>query len=272
MQETKEWIGRVRINYSFTTQHVPSQCMRRRKSQLLALAPAHDKAIQHFVNTQIDANYHAAVVRQIRALREVVYRSEGFWHQDNCRYEHYDSRAWHLALKSSSSQDLVGCIRVMYFMEGESFPPAESILEIGGIRIDDNKLRDVYLEVIRHRIYDVREKRKPFCYVGGLAINQDGRKVGHGALLGLAVNALSRIIGDAEGLTFAHNSRQAASMFYKLGGYPLGGGALTTFQCTSHKSAGQLIGLHSLNVSDNIERIVKALKTALKQEKVIAPS
>ena len=78
----------------------------------------------------------------------------------------------------------------MYFMEGESFPPAESSLDVRGIRIDDNKLRDVYLEVIRQRIYDVREKRKPFCYVGGFAINQDGPKAGHGAILGLAVNVL----------------------------------------------------------------------------------
>jgi hypothetical protein len=244
----------------------------RKVPQFLALAPSHDEAIKHFANTQIDASYHSAVLRQIRTLREVVYRNSGFWHQDNISYEHYDSQAWHLALKNNSTPELVGCIRVMYFTEIESFPRAESILDIGGINMDDDKLRDVYLEAIRQRIHYVREKRKPFFYVGGLAINQDGRKLGHGATLGLAINALSRIIGDSEGLTIAHNSRKAASMFHKLGGFPLGSGALTTFQCTSHKSDGQLICLHPQNVSDSIERIVKTLKTELKQQKVIVPS
>jgi hypothetical protein len=89
--------------------------------------------------------------------------------------------------------------------------------------------------------------------------------------LGLGVNALGRIIGNAEGLTYARSTKAGALLFQRLGGYPLFDG-IGAIRCMHHRCDVQLLGLSPEGVSPSTGIIAESIKAKLLTQAVIAAS
>lgn len=240
---------------------------------LLLLAPTKKQSARYFPSVVVDEQRHTFLVNQIRILRNQVYVNEGILDRVDmdALYDYQDLQAWHLLIFDPTGRMLSGCIRALYFDKSSDFPEAESLLSLGGIELVESAERSMHIQVIQQYLNSIQRKQKSFFYVGGLAVSHPGQKLGYGALLGLGVNALGRIIGNAEGLTFARSTKAGALLFQRLGGYLLFDG-IGPIHCLLHRCDVQLLGLRPEGVSTSTGRIAESIKAKLQTQAVIAAS
>lgn len=241
--------------------------MKTNRPRLTLLAPTKKQSSRYFPRVVVDEQKHSSMVKQIRMLRNQVYVDEGIINQTgiDTSYDHQDLEAWHLLIYDTTGRTLLGCIRALYFQETNDFPEAESILSQGGIWLGESAERSMLIHVITQYLKSIKRKQRAFLYVGGFAVSRPGQILGHGALLGLGINALGRIIDNAEGLTFARSIK--ALLFQSLGGYLFDG--IDTIHCKNHHCNVQLLGLRPEGVPPSAERFAETIKAELQTQAVI---
>jgi hypothetical protein len=218
--------------------------MRRRVPDLSILAPSRSDAEPYFSDVQAKPCEYLAWLNQIKRHRRHVYLEAGYLRQESglCEYDDFDSKSWHLFIAGQGNSDLLACVRMTYFCPAKGFPSSEDVLAFAGVQFPTRALYAAYLSAIEAHLVQIQCQRKRFFYVGGLAVNRKARRLGYGAILGMAANALARIMDHAEGLSFAQRSKEGSGLFQKLGGYPIKE-ELPSFRCCRFGTELSLIAL-----------------------------
>ncbi|CAM3594691.1 hypothetical protein VA7868_03205 [Vibrio aerogenes CECT 7868] len=245
--------------------------MSQRDFELQLLAPSAHQAAEFFTHTQVNTTAYEQLITAVRQLRQQVYTEEGMISQSENKadYLQKDKEAWHLIGRKKSSGEMLGCVRMFFFQQAEAFPSAERMIEFGGVTFPHQQLYLSHLHTIHSHLQTLRHRKKPLAYIGGMSVKNTGRKLGCGARLSLGINALSRILHQAEGITFARTEKGCAALFRKIGGYPLGGSP-DMFYCDSYQCHIQMIGLRPEILPHKSERVVTQIEQQLKMNQVLA--
>ncbi|SHO56596.1 hypothetical protein [Vibrio quintilis] len=245
--------------------------MSKRDFELQLLAPSADKAAQFFTHTAVHSGKYDQLITTIRQLRQQVYQEEGMISQaeEKTSYLQQDMDAWHLIGRKQSSGEVLGCVRMFFFQPTDEFPSAEDMIEFGGVTFPHQELYLSHLHTIQSHLQSLRHRKKPLAYIGGMSVKHAGRKLGGGALLSLGINALSRILHQAEGITFARTDKGGAALFQKIGGYLLKMSP-GMFYCQSYHSHVQMIGLRPEILPHKSEDVVTRIEQQLKMKQVLA--
>lgn len=242
--------------------------MKGENTNWLLLAPPHEQASMHFGAVQIDTECYVSLHCKVQEFRKQIYLEETS-QKENLAYSEMDSHAWHLISQCKYRKEISGCVRILFFEGHQASPFAENILKFGEVEFSKHTFKKTCLRRIQQYLDYIKKQNKSFFYVGGLAVNKNARKLGHGALLGLGANAFTRILGHAEGMTFARSEKGEARLFQKLGAYPLDE-SITPFYCRHHRSYVQLLALSPYNnLPSATEKIVKRFEEYLKIRPVI---
>jgi hypothetical protein len=159
-------------------------------------------------------------------------------------------------------------VRIIYFCPAKGFPSSEDVLAFAGVQFPSCTLHAAYLTAIQAHLDQIQRHRKRFFYVGGLAVNRKARRLGYGAILGMAANALARIMDHAEGLSFTQYSKEGSGLFQKLGGYPIKE-ELPSFRCCHFGTELSLIALRPHPPLLRRNDLVEGLKHHLVTQRVI---
>jgi len=241
--------------------------------EFLVIAPSGEQARRYFQSNQNIVTKDGGLPIQADKLRHQIFKEEGYVRDDPA--SHHDTSAndktWQLVAIDKSSEELLGCIRFILFDQKNDIPEADRIVKMCGIDFEDKKSRTNIVGLIKTHLSNLRKKNKSLMYVGGLAVNSKGKKLGYGAILGLATNAFMRIVGEAEGITFAQDYQGGASLFRRLGGYRIKE-KLDSFYSKNHSCNAQLLGLDPLRIDARLESMIKALEDKLRVSKVLTVS
>ena len=242
--------------------------MYRRVPELSILAPSRGDAALYFSNVYSNPCEYASRLDQIRRLRKNVYVEAGYLSQEVSlsEYDKFDEKSWHLFVLGEGKSELVACVRITYFAY-QRLPDSEDILSFSGVQFPSHAVRAAYLLAIKAHLDKIHRHRKQFFYVGGMAVNQIARRLGYGAILGMAANALARIMNHAEGLSFAQYSKEGAGLFQKLGGYPIKDD-LPSFRCSHFGVELLLMALRPYAPSLRRDDLVEGIKNHLANQTV----
>lgn len=226
-------------------------------------------ACDHFTPIWVTQEAYECAIAEVQELRYSVHKTEGLIQESDNLYNDldHDEKIWHLLAYSPTTAELIGCIRCICFDLNRDSINAEHLISLGGVDFLHGTAHAATMQALDQFLSEVRLRANRLLYIGGMAVQNARRGQGIGAKLGLGINALARILGQTEGIAFAAYDNGSASLFRRLGGYPLAT-APDPFFCQKHRCQLQTLGFHPQHVASSTNRIVEGLLSTLLQQHI----
>ncbi|NOT26855.1 MAG: hypothetical protein HOP16_12220 [Acidobacteria bacterium] len=245
------------------------------EQRLVLVAPPHAKIPNLFSRVTVDSAKHRQLVGEMQAMRGGVYLQGGYLtpEQLSAGGRHQtpeDEKSWHLLITDADGR-VSSC---GWYLNHEN------TVSVDGLRVRNCPLarnpewRDKLYAAVESDIARARRAGVYYAELGGWAVSKDRRCSSEGLMLALAGYGLSRLLGDAIGMTAANVTHASSSILRRLGGSFLetGGTTIPAYFDPSYNTMIELLRFDSRRPSVKFNGLIDLAKTSLTKVTVVARS
>ena len=241
--------------------------------RLVLVAPHHASLPDVFKRVTTDSERHAALVREMQAVRGAIYLHGGYvtpqqLSTNGLHQTPEDERSWHL-LMTDGTGHVSSCA---WYLEHDNTTDVQQLRVRNCPLAQGGEWRDTLYGAVESEISRARRHGLRYAEVGGWAVSARRRCSSEGLVLALAAYGLCRMLGGALGITTANVTHASSSILRRLGGSYLefNGATLPAYFDARYNTMIELLRFDSRKPSAKYSGLIELLRGKLSSVPVFA--